>query len=216
MFIGHYGPSLACKAWKPAIPLWVLFVAVQLVDIIWALLVLLGIEKVRIVPGITATNPFDLYYMPFTHSLPGATFWSVGVAVAYRAMAPAQKWTAAAIVGGAVFSHWILDLIVHRPDLALYDDAYKVGFGLWNYPAIAFVLEIALLFGGIVLYMRATAPVDAIGRYGMVILGGIAVVLQAYVFFGPPPVSDTAFALTALGLYFAFAVAVYWSEGKRR
>ncbi|MFY9601157.1 MAG: hypothetical protein WB540_17280 [Pseudolabrys sp.] len=216
MFIGHYGPSLACKAWKPAIPLWVLFVAVQLVDIIWALLVLLGIEKARIVPGITATNPFDLYYMPFTHSLPGATFWSVGAAVAYRAMAPAQKWTAAVIVGGAVFSHWILDLIVHRPDLALYDDAYKVGFGLWNYPAIAFVLEIALLFGGIVLYMRATAPVDAIGRYGMVILGGIAVVLQAYVFFGPPPVSDTAFALTALELYFAFAVAVYWLEGRRR
>ncbi|MFZ1953195.1 MAG: hypothetical protein WCA05_15110 [Pseudolabrys sp.] len=216
MFIGHYGPSLACKAWKPAIPLWVLFVAVQLVDIIWALLVLLGIEKVRIVPGITATNPFDLYYMPFTHSLPGATFWSVGAAVAYRAMAPAQKWTAAVIVGGAVFSHWILDLIVHRPDLALYDDAYKVGFGLWNYPAIAFVLEIALLFGGIVLYMRATAPVDAIGRYGMVILGVIAVVLQAYVFFGPPPVSDTAFALTALELYFAFAVAVYWLEGRRR
>lgn len=216
MFIGHYGPSLACKAWKPAIPLWVLFVAVQLVDIVWAFLVLLGIKKVRIVPGITATNPFDLYYMPFTHSLPGATFWSVGAAVAYRAMAPAQKWTAAVIVGGAVFSHWILDLIVHRPDLALYDDAYKVGFGLWNYPAIAFVLEIALLFGGIVLYMRATAPVDAIGRYGMVILGGIAVVLQAYVFFGPPPVSDTAFALTALGLYFAFAVAVYWLEGRRR
>ena len=154
--------------------------------------------------------------MPFTHSLPGTTFWSVGAAVAYRAMAPAQKWTAAVIVGGAVFSHWILDLIVHRPDLALYDDAYKVGFGLWNYPAIAFVLEIALLFGGIVLYMRATAPVDAIGRYGMVILGVIAVVLQAYVFFGPPPVSDTAFALTALELYFAFAVAVYWLEGRRR
>ena len=215
MFIGHYGPSLACKAWKPVIPLWILFVAVQLVDIVWAFLVLLGIEKVRIVPGFTATNPFDLYYMPFTHSLPGAIFWSVGAAVVYRAVAPAQKWTAAAIVGGAVFSHWILDLIVHRPDLALYDDAYKVGFGLWNYPAIAFVLEIALLFGGIALYLRVTKPIDVIGRYGMTVLGLFAVVLQAYVFFGPPPVSDTAFALTALVLYFAFAVLVYWLEGKR-
>jgi hypothetical protein len=215
MFIGHYGPSFACKAWKPVIPLWILFVAVQLVDIVWAFLVLLGIEKVRIVPGITATNPFDLYYMPFTHSLPGAIFWSVGAAVVYRAVAPAQKWTAAAIVGGAVFSHWILDLIVHRPDLALYDDAYKVGFGLWNYPAIAFVLEIALLFGGIALYLRVTEPIDVIGRYGMTVLGLFAVVLQAYVFFGPPPVSDTAFALTALVLYFAFAVLVYWLEGKR-
>jgi hypothetical protein len=215
MFIGHYGPSFACKAWKPVIPLWILFVAVQLVDIVWAFLVLLGIEKVRIVPGFTATNPFDLYYMPFTHSLPGAIFWSVGAAVVYRAVAPAQKWTAAAIVGGAVFSHWILDLIVHRPDLALYDDAYKVGFGLWNYPAIAFVLEIALLFGGIALYLWVTKPIDVIGRYGMTVLGLFAVVLQAYVFFGPPPVSDTAFALTALVLYFAFAVLVYWLEGKR-
>jgi membrane-bound metal-dependent hydrolase YbcI (DUF457 family) len=153
--------------------------------------------------------------MPFTHSLPGAIFWSVGAAVVYRAVAPAQKWIAAAIVGGAVFSHWILDLIVHRPDLALYDDAYKVGFGLWNYPAIAFVLEIALLFGGIALYLRATEPINAFGRYGMTVLGIVAVALQAYVFFGPPPVSDTAFALTALGLYFAFAVAVWWLEGKR-
>lgn len=215
MFIGHYGPSFACKAWKPVVPLWVLFVAVQLVDIVWAVLVLLGIEKVRIVPGITATNPFDLYYMPFTHSLPGAIFWSVGAAVVYRAVAPAQKWTAAAIVGGAVLSHWVLDLVVHRPDLPLYDDAYKVGFGLWNYPAIAFLLEIALLFGGIALYLRVTEPIDVIGRYGMTVLGLFAVALQAYVFFGPPPVSDTAFALTALVLYFAFAVLVYWLEGKR-
>jgi hypothetical protein len=215
MFIGHYGPSFACKTWKPVVPLWVLFVAVQLVDIVWAVLVLLRIEKVRIVPGITATNPFDLYYMPFTHSLPGAIFWSVGAAVVYRAVAPAQKWTAAAIVGGAVFSHWILDLVVHRPDLPLYDDAYKVGFGLWNYPAIAFLLEIALLFGGIALYLRVTEPIDVIGRYGMTVLGLFAVVLQAYVFFGPPPVSDTAFALTALVLYLVFAVLVYWLERKR-
>ena len=175
MFIGHYGVSFACKAAKPAVPLWVLFVAVQLIDVAWAVLVLLGIEKVRIVPGITATNPFDLYYMPFTHSLPGAALWSLVAAVTYRAIAPAQKWPAAAIVGGAVFSHWILDLLVHRPDLALYDDTYKVGFGLWNYPALAFALEIALLFGGIAIYLRTTEPRDSIGRYGMMILGLVAV-----------------------------------------
>ena len=81
MFIGHYGPSFACKAAKPAIPLWVLFLAVQFVDIVWSILVLLGIEKVRIVPGFTATNPLDLYYMPYTHSLPGAALWSAGAAV---------------------------------------------------------------------------------------------------------------------------------------
>ena len=215
MFIGHYGPSFACKAAKPAIPLWVLFLAVQLVDIVWSVLVLFGIEKVRIVPGFTATNPLDLYYMPYTHSLPGATLWSVGAAIAYRIIVPAQKWSAAAIVGAAVFSHWILDLVVHRPDLALYDDSYKVGFGLWNYPATAFILEIALLFGGIALYLRMTEPKDSIGRYGMLVLGVVAVAAQAYVFFGPPPVSDTSLAFTALALYFVFAGAVYWLEGKR-
>ena len=215
MFIGHYGPSFAGKVAKPGIPLWVLFLAVQLVDIAWSVLVLLGIEKLRIVPGFTATNPLDLYYMPYTHSLPGAALWSVGAAVAYRAIAPAQKWTAAAIVGGAVFSHWILDLLVHRPDLALFDDSHKVGLGLWNYPIIAFVLEIALLFGGVALYLKTTKPKDGIGRYGMLVFGVVAVVVQAYVFFGPPPVSDTAMALTALGLYFAFAAAIYWLEGKR-
>jgi membrane-bound metal-dependent hydrolase YbcI (DUF457 family) len=215
MFIGHYGPSFAGKVAKPAIPLWVLFLSVQLVDIAWSILVLLGIEKLRIVPGFTATNPLDLYYMPFTHSLPGAALWSVGAALIYRAIWRAQGWPASAIVGAAVFSHWILDLVVHRPDLALFDDSYKVGLGLWNYPVIAFALEIALLFGGIALYLRTTRPKGEIGRYGMLVFGIVAVVIQAYVFFGPPPVSDTAMALTALGLYFGFAAIIYWLEGKR-
>lgn len=153
--------------------------------------------------------------MPFTHSLPGAALWSVGAALVYRAIWRTQGWPAFAIVGAAVFSHWILDLVVHRPDLALYDDSYKVGFGLWNYPAIAFALEIALLFGGIALYLRTTRPKDEIGRYGMLVFGLVAVIIQAYVFFGPPPVSDSAMALTALGLYFVFAAIIYWLEGKR-
>jgi hypothetical protein len=215
MFIGHYGPGFACKAWKKTIPLWILFLAVQFVDIVWSILVLLGIEKVRIVPGITATNPLDLYYMPYTHGLPTAVLWSVAVALAYRFASRVNDWLAAATVGAAVFSHWILDLLVHRPDLPLYDNSYKVGLGLWDYPALAFALEIALLFGGLVLYFRSTKPKDNIGRYGMVIFGLITVVLQAYVFFGPPPVSDTAAATTALVLYFSFAAIVYWLEGKR-
>lgn len=78
MFIGHYGPAIAIKAVRPAIPMWLLFTAVQLVDIAWAALVLLGIEKVRIVPGVTASNPLDLYYMPHTHSFAAALLWHWG------------------------------------------------------------------------------------------------------------------------------------------
>jgi membrane-bound metal-dependent hydrolase YbcI (DUF457 family) len=215
MFIGHYGASFGAKAHSPSIPLWLLFLAVQFVDILWSLFVLLGIEKVRIVPGITATNPFDLYYMPYTHSLDGALFWSIAAALAYRFFRPTHRWLAATVVGAAVFSHWILDLIVHRPDLALYDDSHKVGLGLWNYPAPAFLLEIALLVGGLAWYLHATVAKDSVGRYGMAIFCAVATAMQAYVFFGPPPVSDTAFALTALGLYFSFAVVIWWLEGKR-
>jgi hypothetical protein len=84
MFVGHYGPSFAAKALKKSIPLWILFVAVQLVDVLWSIFVLLGIEKVRIVPGITATNPLDLYYMPYTHSRVGSLFWAIAAAIVYR------------------------------------------------------------------------------------------------------------------------------------
>src|SRR6266576_3154864 len=86
MFVGHYGVSFAAKKAEPGVPLWVLFIAVQLLDVLWAPFVLLGIEKVRIVPGITASNPLDLYYMPYTHSLVAAILWSLGAYVAYRAI----------------------------------------------------------------------------------------------------------------------------------
>src|SRR2546425_937433 len=86
MFVGHYGVSFAAKRRDPSIPLWALFVAVQLLDVSWSLFVFFGVEKVRIVPGITASNPLDLYYMPYTHSLVAALLWSLGAYVAYRAI----------------------------------------------------------------------------------------------------------------------------------
>jgi len=105
-------------------------------------------------------------------------------------------------------------LLVHRPDLPLYDDTQKVGFGLWNYPALAFALEIALLFGGIALYLRATKPKDNVGHYGMMIFGLIIVAVQAYIFFGPPPVSDKAVAATALASYSPLRrLRIGWNEG---
>src|SRR5262247_4500229 len=146
MFVGHYGVSFAAKKAAPSVPLWVLFIAVQLLDVLWAPFVLLGIEKVRIVPGITATNPLDLYYMPYTHSLVAAILWSVAASIVYRWAVRGAGTPAALMVAAAVFSHWVCDLIVHRPDLPLYDDAAKVGLGLWNVPAAAFGLETALLF----------------------------------------------------------------------
>src|SRR5436190_23154839 len=203
MFVGHYGVSFGAKKAEPAIPLWVLFIAVQLLDVLWAPFVLLGIEKVRIVPGFTASNPLDLSYMPYTHSLLAAIGWSVVAFLVYRAVRPVPP-RAAAIVGVAVFSHWVLDFLVHRPDLPLYDNTAKVGLGLWNLPAVAFGLEAVLLFGGIWLSVRlGTARRTAMLVFGVVMLG-----IQAYVFFGPPPASDKAAAATAMIAYAIFAVVI--------
>lgn len=215
MFVGHYGPSFAGKAIRKAIPLWVLFIAVQLLDVFWSIFVLLGIEKVRIVPGITRTNPLDLYYMPYTHSLAGAMAWALAVGLGYWLFRKAEGWQGAAVVSGAVFSHWILDLIVHRPDLPLYGNSLKVGLGLWNYPAPALTLELGILFGGMYLYLSSTEPITRLGRYGMVAFGVVMGCVQVVVFFGAPPTSDRAAAVTAITLYGVFAAVAYWLEKQR-
>jgi hypothetical protein len=213
MFVGHYGVSFAAKRIAPMIPLWALFIAVQLLDVLWAPFILLGIEKARIVPGITASNPLDLYFMPYTHSLLAAVLWSGGALLVYRLLArQGSSRHAGFVVALAVISHWLLDLLVHRPDLPLYDNRAKVGLGLWNLPPIAFALEAALLFGGMWLYFgRASVP-----RLRMIVFGLVMLVIQAYVFFGPPPASDDAAALTALASYAVFAAIAGRLERGRR
>ena len=211
LFVGHYSASFLAKSLQKTIPLWLLFLAVQFVDILWAIFVLLGIEKVRIVPGITASNALDLYYMPFTHSLVGAIFWS---ALAFRLcqfFPSLRGWRIGLLVGGGVFSHWVLDLIVHRPDLALYDNTLKMGLGLWNYRLPAFILEIGILIGGTILYLRLAPP-----KARIVVYVGLLILVQVVAtFFFPPPSSDRAAALTALFFYIIFALIAFWAEGRQ-
>src|SRR5437660_9889551 len=146
MFVGHYGVAFAVKTERNKIPLWVLFVSFPLVDFLLAPFVLLGIEKVRFVAVITATNALDLYYMPYTHSLIGALFWSaVALAIYKIGWRNIASNSAALLVGFAVFSHWLLDLIVHRPDLAISDDGVQVAVGRASYRRIVLVLEVGIL-----------------------------------------------------------------------
>jgi hypothetical protein len=216
MFVGHYGPAFAIKALRPATPLWLLFIAVQLVDIAWAIFVVFGIEKLRIVPGFTASNPLDLYYMPYTHSLVAAVLWSIGAGLLCKFWPRAQTWMVAAWVGLAVLSHWLLDLVVHGPDLPLYGDSLKVGLGLWDHPALALTLEALLLFGAMLWYLRRTTAVNVVGRLGPPALGLLMLAIQSYLFFGPPPSSPQAAAITAFIAYGAFAGAMQWLDRQRR
>jgi len=143
MFVGHYAAAMAAKAIEPKAPMWTLAAASQLVDIGWASFIMTGIERANVDPSLPGSS-LDLYHMPWTHSLPMTFVWSIGAALLVRLLLR-LPWWASAVVGLTVASHWVLDLIVHRPDLELWFGGEKVGFALWNYPVPEQALEIGLL-----------------------------------------------------------------------
>src|ERR1700749_1548820 len=103
MFIGHYGPALAAKPIVKQVPLWILFIAVQWLDVCWSALVLMGVEKVRIVPGFTQGSPLDLYYMPYTHGLIGSLILSFVFGVIALLFVPERRAAVVAVVAGGAF-----------------------------------------------------------------------------------------------------------------
>jgi membrane-bound metal-dependent hydrolase YbcI (DUF457 family) len=147
--------------------------------------------------------------MPYTHSLLAAILWSAAAYAAYRLWAGDKGGSGAALlVALAVFSHWVLDFVVHRPDLALYDDTMKVGLGLWNRPVLALIVEAGVLFGGIDLVLRHQPK----GRATLVGFGVLLMGVQATTFWSPPPSSDRAIAIIALACYVVFAGIIAWWE----
>jgi hypothetical protein len=143
MFAGHYSAALAAKAAEPKAPLWTYVIGCQLLDVAWSAFIMTGVEKVRIDPSLPGSS-LVLYDMPWTHSLPGALAWSLAAALAVR-WAMRLPWRAAVFVGLTVFSHWILDLVVHRADLVLWFGGPKVGFALWDKAVLEQAVEIGLL-----------------------------------------------------------------------
>ena len=222
MFVGHYSVAFALKSEKNKIPLWVLFVAVQFLDYIWATLVLLGIEKLRVIKGFTAGSMLDSYFHPYSHSLIAAIAWSCIAGLAYKIFCRRHgclyRKYSAFIVGAAVFSHWILDLIAHPRDLAIYDNTWKVGFGLWNYRDPEFALEIGLLGVGIMLYLTRNA-MPAIRKGAVIAFGFAVVVIQIGDTYVPRnPLTDKATAMGIWTFYTLFVVAAFLIEkiGSRR
>lgn len=203
MFIGHYGPAFAGAALEPKVKLWHMFAAVQLVDIFWAIFILTGIEQMRVIPGYTAANPFDLYHMPYTHSLVMSFVWAGFGAGAYYLVRRGAGRMAAIVVGAGILSHWFADLIVHTHDLELWIGGPKVGFGLWHYREVSLLVEIGLLVGGAYLYQQYTEPSHPLGEYSPGLFLGFMIALQAFNTFGAPPPTPNAAAITALFAYFA-------------
>lgn len=211
MFIGHFAPAFIAAAASPRSPkLGTLFVAAQLVDWGFFTLATIGVEAMRVDPAASVMNPMDLYHMPYTHSLLGAALWALAclfvVAIGQRNL------FAGFVAGLVVLSHWPLDWLVHVPDLTLDGTPPKLGLGLWNFPAIAMPLELALTGGAFALYVRRTrGPVGP-----PLVLLAVMLMLQALNWFGPQPASAGLFLYLQALLAFAILTALAVWVGENR
>jgi hypothetical protein len=213
MFLGHCALGFAAKRVAPRTSLGTLFVAPQLADLLWPVFLLLGWEHARIVPS---PNPFfqlsfDAY--PLSHSLLALVVWGVLFALGYRAWGGERR--AALLVGLLVVSHWVLDAVVHRPDLPLYPEGPTVGLGLWSSVRATLVVEGALFLAGVWSYCSATQPRDAVGRYGTWAL--VAVLVLSYLgtlFSGPPPTVG-ALEIGAIVVGWLFVAWAAWVDRHR-
>lgn len=213
MFIGHYGVAFAARRIEKRIPLWLFFVAVQFVDILWCIFILLGIEKVSIVPGITAANPLDFYYFPYTHSLIGSIGWAGVAFVLYRLLHRYKgSPRPALILALAVLSHWFLDLLVHARDLDIINENFKVGLGLWNHPVLELILELAILFGGLAYYLKGNTDLSKLRKIGMLAFVVVMAAIQLMNAFGPTPTSVAAIGIAGLVMYGVLALAAFLLE----
>ncbi len=213
MFIGHFGLGFAAKKIVRRPSLGTLFMAAQFVDLLWPLLLLFGWERVEIDPGNTAFTPLNFVSYPYSHSLLFAIVWGVLFGLVYYAIKRNKQ--ASIILGALVVSHWVLDLIVHRPDLPLLPwVGPKVGFGLWNSVAASIIVEGLIFFGGLWIYMRATRATRKAGQFAL--WGMVAFLVLIYIanIVGPPPESVKAIAIVGNAQWLIVAWG-YWIDRNR-
>jgi hypothetical protein len=213
MFIGHHAVSFAIKPIAPRVSLGTLFAATILLDLIWPILILLGIEDVRIAPGITAFTPLDFYKYPITHSLLTVLGWSAAAGIVYWIFRKSAR--DAAIVGAAVLSHWVVDFLAHRPDLPLWPGGPKVGLGLWNSIPATIVVEVGMFVIGLWLYLRATKARDRIGSFALWSLVAFLGVIYVANLTAPPPPDAKSIAIAGLAQWL-FVPWGLWIDRHRR
>ncbi len=214
MFIGHFALAFGAKKFAPQVSLGILFLACQLADIIWPNLVLLGIEALEVEPGIMVMTTLNFVHYPYSHSLIALLLWGAIFAVLY-ALLRRSGTKAAIVIGMLVLSHWVLDVLTHRPDMPIsLADSSVIGFGLWNFPVFAIPLELILFGVGIWLYLRHTRPLDRQGSIGFWALTLFLLAVYAANLLGPPPPSSAAVAWSAQALWLVIAWG-FWVDHHR-
>lgn len=213
MFIGHFAVAFAAKKVAPKTNLATLFAASQLVDLLWPIFLLLGLESVRIDPGNTAFTPLDFYNYPITHSLIGAIGWSIlfGAVYYFRRRLSREAMVAALVV----FSHWFLDLLTHRPDLPILgNDSTKLGLGLWNNVAATIIVEFGIFFTGLFLYAQSTTAKNKTGTYAFYGLAAFLFLIHLGNILGPTPPNEQMIAVAGNTMWL-FVLWAWWIERNR-
>ena len=213
MFIGHYALALAAKRAAPRTSLGTLFLAVQLADMLWPVFLILGLEQAHLVPG---PNPFLILWLdsiPISHSLLTLIAWGVLFAAVYRMRTGYGK--GAIVVALAVVSHWVLDVVTHRPDMPLYPGGPKLGLGLWNSIAGTVVIEVVMFAAGTWIYLRTTRARDAVGRYGLGALLTLLGLSYGGSLLGGAPPSMRAIEIGGIIFGWLFVVWAAWGDKHR-
>ena len=193
MFIGHFGLGFGAKSFAPKVSLGMLFVGAQFIDLLWPTLLLLGVERVKIVPGATTVTPLVFEHYPISHSLLAVAGWALVVGLGYFALKRSLK--GACVLALLVLSHWGLDALVHQPDLLLVPGGdTKIGLNIWSSLPLTLALELTIFSIGIWLYTRATTARNSIGKWALWGLVSFLLIICAGNLFGAPPPSIKALA----------------------
>lgn len=207
MFIGHFALGFAARRAAPRLPLGAAFLAAQLPDAIWPVLVLTGVEKVAIAPGDTAFTPLRFESYPISHSLLTVAAWSALLGILYAVWLKDRR--AGLVAFGLGVSHWLLDFASHRPDLPLVPGGgARFGLGLWNSVPATLLVETLLFAAGAWLYWKASVSRSGRGRVALGVLACSLFLIHLGNAFGPPPPS-----VTAVGVVSLLAVPLAWFWG---
>ena len=213
MFIGHFGVGFGAKAVAGKVSLGTLLLAAQFIDLLWPTLLLLGVEQVRIVPGATTVTPLLFEHYPVSHSLLAVLGWAIALGTVHFLLRRDRK--VALVLGLLVISHWLLDVIVHQPDLPLYPGSQAMmGLNLWSSLPATLAVEVPLFAIGVWLYARATTPKDSAGKWGLWALVVFLALVYAGNLFGPPPPGVVAIAWIGQ-LQWLLVIWGYWLDRHR-
>jgi membrane-bound metal-dependent hydrolase YbcI (DUF457 family) len=212
MFVGHLGLALGAKKVAPRVSLGPLVAGSFGLDLLWPIFLLTGLETVRIDPGNTRFTALAFDSYPWSHSLLMAALW--GGSAATIQFWRSRDLASAAALGGVVVSHWILDVVTHRPDLPLWPSGPEVGLGLWNSVPATLLLEGTLFAATAFVYSRLAPARDRTGRWSLLGLVVFCALIWAAQPWSPPPPSPTAVAVVGLSLWL-LPVWAGWIERHR-